>query len=70
MAFLKFLWRLIRAMLIIAAALICMTVAGFVWPLLLLLIWLLPQSAGKVWRYAGAVIILFCINVLTSFSVV
>lgn len=55
MAFLKFLWRLIRAMLIIAAALICMTVAGFVWPLLLLLIWLLPQSAGKVWRYAGTV---------------
>lgn len=55
MAFLKFSWRVIRALLIIAATLICMTVAGFIWPLLLLLMWLLPQSSGRLWRYAGTI---------------
>ena len=55
MAFLKFLWGVIRALLIIVAALICMTVASFIWPLLLLLIWLLPQSFGRIWRYAGTI---------------
>ena len=55
MAFLKFLWRIIRAILIISASLICMIAASFIWPLLLLLIWLLPQSSGRLWRYAGTV---------------
>ena len=55
MAFLKFLWRVIRLILIIVAILICMTAAGFIWPLLLLLIWLLPQSTLRLWRYAGTI---------------
>ncbi|MBO5792507.1 MAG: hypothetical protein J6S54_08545 [Lentisphaeria bacterium] len=55
MALLKFSWRVIRAILIIVATLICMTVASFIWPLLLLLIWLLPQSSGRLWRYAGTI---------------
>ena len=55
MAVLEFSWRMIRAVLIIAAALICMTAAGFIWPLLLLLIWMLPRSTGKLWRYAGTI---------------
>jgi len=55
MAFLKFSWRVIRALLIIVASLICMTAASFIWPLLLLLMWLLPQSSGRLWRYAGTI---------------
>lgn len=55
MAFFKFLWRVIRALLIIAACLICTAAASFIWPLLLLLIWMLPQSFGRLWRYAGTI---------------
>ena len=55
MAFLKFLWRIIRAILIISASLICMIAASFIWPLLLLLMWLLPKSSGRLWRYAGTI---------------
>ena len=55
MAFLKFSWRIIRAILIISASLICMIAASFIWPLLLLLMWLLPKSSGRLWRYAGTI---------------
>lgn len=55
MAILKFLWYITRALLIIVSAVFCMTVASFIWPLLLLLILLLPQSTQRLWKFAGTV---------------
>ena len=55
MALLQFVWRVIRALLIIVIAIIGMIVLSFIWPLLLLLIWLLPESTKKLWRYAGTI---------------
>lgn len=55
MAFLKFVWRIARALLITAVVLIVMTAAGFVWPLLLLLCLALPQTTGRLWAAAGKI---------------
>lgn len=55
MTFLKFLWRIIRALLIISCALFCMIAASFIWPLLLLLILALPQTTKRLWNFAGTV---------------
>ena len=55
MAFFKFSWHIIRALLIVASTIVCMTVAGFIWPLLLLLALALPNSTRKLWNFAGTV---------------
>ena len=55
MAFLKFLWRIIRALLIVITAIVCMTAASLIWPLLLLLTLALPISTRKLWNFAGTV---------------
>ena len=55
MTFLKFLWRIIRELLIISCALFCMIAASFIWPLLLLLILALPQTTKRLWNFAGTV---------------
>ena len=55
MAFFKFTWRVIRALLIVITTVVCMIAAGFIWPLLLLLALTLPTSTRKLWNFAGTV---------------
>ena len=55
MAFLKFVWRIVRALLITVAVVIVMTAASFVWPVLLLLYLALPQTTGRLWAAAGKI---------------
>ena len=52
---LKILWRIIRALLIIVLAFLCMVIGSAIWPLFIIAVVLAPQLCAVIWNKMGEI---------------